>query len=144
METKQPIISCYLDDTRCSSHTDKVSPLQDGSEAALQHDDTPQHLLVEKGLQTLAFRLPQEHLALQKSKNCAWVETKKERKKKVALRNTHHGVAHLVPGWKQVNPSEEFSDARLSGARSPRQQHMKVANKLLNDKNSSRENTESE
>lgn len=57
------VSSSHLDDARCSPHADKVSPLQDGSEAALQHDDSPQHFLVEEGLQTLALRLAQEHLA---------------------------------------------------------------------------------
>lgn len=57
-----PITTSHLDCRGSSSHVDKVLPLQDGPEAALERDDSPQHFLVEEGLKTLTLRLPQEHL----------------------------------------------------------------------------------
>ena len=57
-----PFTASHLDCRSSSSHVDKVLPLQDGPEAALQRDDSPQHFLVEEGLKTLTLRLPQEHL----------------------------------------------------------------------------------
>lgn len=52
----------HLDDAGSLPHVDKVLPLQDGSEAALQHNDSPQNLLVQERLEALTLRLPQEHL----------------------------------------------------------------------------------
>lgn len=52
----------HLDGAGSQPHADEVPPLQQGSEAALQGDDPPVHLLVEQVLQPLALRLPQEHL----------------------------------------------------------------------------------
>lgn len=57
-----PTATSHLDDRGRSSHVDKVLPLQDGPEAALQRDDSPQDLLMEEGLKTLALHLPQKHL----------------------------------------------------------------------------------
>lgn len=59
----------HLDDTGGSPHAEEVLPLQDGPEAALQRHDPPQHLLVEEGLETVALRLPQEHLGDTNKKN---------------------------------------------------------------------------
>lgn len=55
-------LTSHLDDKGGSPHLNKVLPLQDGPEAALQRDDSPQDFLVEEGLKTLTLRLPQEHL----------------------------------------------------------------------------------
>lgn len=52
----------HLDDAGSLPHVDKVLPHQDGSEAALQRDDSPQDLPVKERLEALALRLPQEHL----------------------------------------------------------------------------------
>lgn len=56
------ISTSHLDGTSGSSHADKVLPLQDGPESALQRDDASQDLLMEERLKTLALSLPQEHL----------------------------------------------------------------------------------
>lgn len=52
----------HLDGAGGSPHAEEVLPLQDGPEAALQRHYPPQHLLMEEGLETVALRLPQEHL----------------------------------------------------------------------------------
>lgn len=52
----------HLDNAGGPPHAEEVLPLQDGPEASLQRHYAPQHLLVEEGLQTVALRLPEEHL----------------------------------------------------------------------------------
>lgn len=44
---------------------------------------------------------------------------------------SHHGVAHLIAGGRQVDPPEEVPDARLGRAGASRQQDVKVSHKLL-------------
>lgn len=62
LENCWPLLTSHLDDTGRLPHVNKVLPLQDGPEALLQCDDSPQDFLMEEGLKTLTLRLPQEHL----------------------------------------------------------------------------------
>lgn len=133
-----PTTSSHLDDTGGSPHANKVLPLQDGPEAALQRDDSPQDFLVEEGLKTLTLRLSQEHLrhagTFKYSKHSAAVQqirwhTKGNRW--TGFQNPYHRVAHLIPSRWQVDPSEKLPDTWLGRARSSRQQHVEVSHKVL-------------
>lgn len=46
----------------------------------------------------------------------------------------HHGVAHLVAGRWEVDPSEEVPDAGLGWAGASRQQDVKVMHKFLQNR----------
>lgn len=46
----------------------------------------------------------------------------------------HHGVAHLVAGRWEVDPSEEIPDAGLGWAGASRQQDVKVMHKFLQNR----------
>lgn len=106
---------------------DKVLPLQDGSEAALQRDDSPQDLLVKERLETLTLGLSQEHLRMYRYAS----EELLCKKTHASEENRYHCVAHLIPGRREMAPPEELPDAGLGWGRAVRHQHMKVAHKVL-------------
>lgn len=97
----------HLDGAGRSPHVHKVLPLQNGSEAALEHDDPPQHLLMQERLEALALHLPQEHLHPEGRMSATFNPTKPCR----LVTRTYLCVAHLIACGRDVDPPEELPDS---------------------------------